>query len=227
MRCWRPAHDRRTPCLSRRAKTWAAAKAHRAERIERREAFLDLIPFGYSYRQIAAATRVSLADGPARSRQGARRAAAARARAPLGPSPGVAHGDMRAFAFMLARTRSFGFQQSRPRGEGVAKLLRKALKTLDLEKKMKGNEREFRRSSACFGDFAASRCGFAYSDFLQGIRFPSALEAPRAVSRRRVIRARPPCRFPPPGPAGASGRAGLATPSPPSRRSCTIRRPTR
>ena len=47
--------------LSQRAEAQAKAKARRAKRIERREAFLDLVASGYSYRQIATAMRVSLA----------------------------------------------------------------------------------------------------------------------------------------------------------------------
>jgi len=47
--------------LSQRAEARAAAKARRAKRIERREAFLDLVASGYSHRQIATAMRVSLA----------------------------------------------------------------------------------------------------------------------------------------------------------------------
>ena len=46
---------------SQRAGARAAAKARRAKRIERREAFLDLVASGYSHRQIAAAMGVSLA----------------------------------------------------------------------------------------------------------------------------------------------------------------------
>ena len=47
--------------LSQRAEARAAAKARRAKRIERREAFLDLVASGYSHRQIATAMKVSLA----------------------------------------------------------------------------------------------------------------------------------------------------------------------
>ena len=47
--------------LSQRAEARAAAKARRAKRIERREAFLGLVASGYSHRQIAAAMGVSLA----------------------------------------------------------------------------------------------------------------------------------------------------------------------
>jgi Homeodomain-like domain-containing protein len=47
--------------LSQRAEARAAAKARRAKRIERREACLDLVASGYSYRQIATACRISLA----------------------------------------------------------------------------------------------------------------------------------------------------------------------
>ncbi len=47
--------------LSQCAEARAAAKARRAKRIERREAFLDLVASGYSHRQIATATGVSLA----------------------------------------------------------------------------------------------------------------------------------------------------------------------
>ena len=47
--------------LCQRAEAQAKAKARRAKRIERREAFLDLITSGYSYRQIATAMKVSLA----------------------------------------------------------------------------------------------------------------------------------------------------------------------
>ena len=41
--------------LSQRAEARAASKARRAKRIERREACLDLVASGYSYRQIATA----------------------------------------------------------------------------------------------------------------------------------------------------------------------------
>jgi len=55
-----------------------------------------------------------------------------------------------------------------------------------------------------------------------------ALKAPRAVSRRCAIRARPPCRFHRQRlPAVRQGERASPTPSPPCRRSCTIRRPTR
>ena len=47
--------------LSQRAEARAKAKARRAKRIERREAFLDLVASGYSHRQIATAMKVSLA----------------------------------------------------------------------------------------------------------------------------------------------------------------------
>jgi hypothetical protein len=47
--------------LSQRAEAQAKAKARRAKRIERREAFLDLVASGYSYRQIATAMKISLA----------------------------------------------------------------------------------------------------------------------------------------------------------------------
>ena len=47
--------------LSQRAEARASAKARRAKRIGRREAFLDLVVSGYSHRQIATAMGVSLA----------------------------------------------------------------------------------------------------------------------------------------------------------------------
>jgi hypothetical protein len=47
--------------LSRRAEARAATKARRAKRIERREAYFDLVASGYSHRQIATAMKVSLA----------------------------------------------------------------------------------------------------------------------------------------------------------------------
>jgi len=47
--------------LSQRAEARARAKARRAKRVERREAFLDLVASGYSHRQIATAMKVSLA----------------------------------------------------------------------------------------------------------------------------------------------------------------------
>ena len=47
--------------LSQRAEAQAAAKARRVKRIERREACLDLVASGYSYRQIATRMQISLA----------------------------------------------------------------------------------------------------------------------------------------------------------------------
>ena len=47
--------------LSQRAEARVKAKARRAKRVERREAFLDLVASGYSHRQIATAMKVSLA----------------------------------------------------------------------------------------------------------------------------------------------------------------------
>ena len=47
--------------LSRGVEAQAAAKARRMKRIERREACLDLVASGYSYRQIATRMQVSLA----------------------------------------------------------------------------------------------------------------------------------------------------------------------
>lgn len=49
------------PNLSQRAEARAKAKARRAKRIQRRQAFLDLVASGYSHRQIAAAMGVGLA----------------------------------------------------------------------------------------------------------------------------------------------------------------------
>jgi hypothetical protein len=47
---------------SERQQTRAAAKARRAKRVERREAYFDLLASGYTHHQIAAAMRVSLAS---------------------------------------------------------------------------------------------------------------------------------------------------------------------
>ncbi len=47
--------------LSQRGRGAGRGQGRRAKRIERREAFLDLVSSGYSYRQIATAMRVSLA----------------------------------------------------------------------------------------------------------------------------------------------------------------------
>ena len=47
--------------LPGRAEARAKSKARRAKRVERREAFFDLVASGYSYRQIATAMGVSLA----------------------------------------------------------------------------------------------------------------------------------------------------------------------
>jgi DNA-binding transcriptional regulator LsrR (DeoR family) len=47
--------------LSQRAEAQAKAKARQAKRVERREAFFDLVASGYSHRQIATAMGVSLA----------------------------------------------------------------------------------------------------------------------------------------------------------------------
>jgi len=46
--------------LSQRADAQGRAKARRAKRIERREAFLDLVASGYSHRQIATAMSAAL-----------------------------------------------------------------------------------------------------------------------------------------------------------------------
>jgi hypothetical protein len=47
---------------SGREKTRAVAKARRAKRVERREAYFDLLASGYTYHQIAGAMKVSLAS---------------------------------------------------------------------------------------------------------------------------------------------------------------------
>ena len=146
----RPSMAEEPTILSKRADAQAPAKTRRAMRVQRQEACRDLVAPGYSHRQIAGATR------SASPRSGATRDPSADSRAQL-------------HARQDAKMR---FSGNAERGRrGVARLLCNPLKTLDPEKKMKGNENEFRPSSACFDHFAASRCGFANSGFRQGSRF--------------------------------------------------------
>ena len=98
------------PNLSQRAEARAKAKARRAKRIERREAFLDLVASGYSHRQIATAMGVSLAtvrrevdkaldERPLHAPERHASLQVARLTRALGHADfKLAHGDVRAFA---------------------------------------------------------------------------------------------------------------------------------
>jgi hypothetical protein len=120
--------------LCRRAEAWAAAEADRAKRIERREAFLDLVPFGYSYRPIATATRVSLAA----ARREVDKALAER---PLhaperhGSKPGGGARRCAGVRLHARKDAKLRFSVTPGEGERAAKLLRKPLKILDSERK--------------------------------------------------------------------------------------------